>query len=116
MAYEVPGFAYSFISVGDVRQFRAVVITAAGAIEIAAADAEIDGVAQMPAAAANPEAIRIMKSGITFAVAGGAVDIGDMVATDDQGRFVQTAVAADAVGRALTAAGAADERFSVLLF
>lgn len=116
MAYEIPGFAYSFMSTGDIRQFRAVSIEVAGATEIAAADAMIDGVAQMPADAAAPEVIRIMKNGITHAVAGGAVDVGDPVATDNQGRFVVTAVAADMRGKALTAAGAADEIITVLLY
>ena len=101
-----------------VRQFRAVVIDAAhGAIEVVAADtAPIDGVAQMPGPNLAPETIRIMKDGITTAVAGGIVAVGDMVATDAEGRFVTTAVVADAVGKALTGAGAAGEMFSLLLY
>jgi hypothetical protein len=113
--YEVPGYVYSLRNVGAVRQFRAVTVVAGGVSEIAAANAAIDGVAQMPAAAGAPEVIRIMKSGITYAIAGGIVLAGAMVATDNQGRFVTTAVPADAVGKALTAAGAAGEEIAVLL-
>jgi len=123
--FEVPGFVYSHMSDDQdqgrdhaVRQFRAVIIDGAhGAIEVIAADtAPIDGVAQMPGPNEAPEVIRIMKDGITFAVAGDAVDVGDMVATDDHGRFVPTLVPADAVGKALSVASAADEEIAVLLY
>ncbi len=116
MAYEVPGFVYSYMSTGDIAQYHAVVIGAAGAITDAAnAALRIDGVAQMPAAAAAPETIRIMKDGITFGIAGDAVTQGDEVEVDAAGRFILLAGGV-AVGKALTTTGAADELLCVLLY
>lgn len=117
MAYEVPGFVYTLESTGDIRQFRAVEVDANGlAEEVDTADTDpIAGVAQMPAADAQQEPIRIMQSGITFAEAGDDVTAGDMIATDADGRFVDDNAGGNIVGIALTSAGAAGEYFALLL-
>lgn len=117
MAYEVPGYVFSMESTGDIRQFRAVAVDANGLVEeVGAADTDpIAGVAQMPADTAQSEPIRIMKTGITFAEAGGAVTAGDMIATDAEGRFVDDNAGGNIVGIALTSAGAAGEYFALLL-
>jgi len=123
--FSVPGFVYSHMSDDQdqgrdeaVRQFRAVLIDGAhGVVEVDVADTvPIDGVAQIPGPNEAPETIRVMKDGITTAVAGDVVDVGDLIATDANGRFVPTLVPGDAVGKAMTAAGAADELFSLLLY
>jgi len=114
MAYEQPGFAYTAKSVGDLLQFAAVKVTTGGAVTVAGATEAIDGIAQMPAAAANPESIRVMKTGISFAIAGGQVDAGSAVeVVGSVGKLVNKSGGA-AVGKALTSA-AAGEVFSVLL-
>ncbi len=119
MAYEVPGFVYSCISKNDIEQFRAVVINSDGEVERAGADAcPIDGVAQMPAATTQPETIRIMQIGITFAIAGASVTAGDFVRVDSVGRFIEVAnqsSPANHVGKALTSAGT-NEQFALLLY
>lgn len=115
MAYEVPGFVYSYKSSGDIRQFRAVSITGAYVEEVDAADSKIDGIAQMPADAATPETIRIMKDGISFAIAGDTVEAGDELATDNQGRLVPVEYEDNIVAKALTG-GAVGEEISVLLY
>lgn len=114
MAYEIPGFVYGYMSSGDIRQFRAVSITGASVEEVGAADSKIDGIAQMPADDATAEVIRIMKSGISFAIAGGTVEAGDELATDDEGRLVSVTYEDNVVAKALTG-GAVGEEISVLL-
>ena len=115
MAYEIPGFVFSMKSSGAIRQYRAVVVGAGPVVtEIASADVKISGIAQMPAEADNPETIRVMKDGVSFAIAGGDVTAGDQLATDNQGRLVTVASQTNIVGRALTS-GAVGEVISVLL-
>lgn len=115
-AYEIPGFVYSAMSEGDILQFAAVVVNANGAVEAAGDDVVIDGVAQMPAATASPETIRVMQKGITIALANEDIDAGDLVEVSaTTGRF-ETRDAGVTVGRALTAAGAAGELFTLLLY
>lgn len=115
MAYEIPGFGYSIMSSGTIRQYRAVVIGAGPVVtEIAAADAKISGIAQMPAASGSPETIRVMKSGISFAIAGDTVTAGQELVTDNQGRLVPNSGNTNIIGRALSG-GAVGEVISVLL-
>lgn len=115
MAYEVPGFVYSYKSSGNINQFRAVTITGASVEEVDAADSRIDGIAQMPADDENPEMIRIMKDGISFAIAGGTVEAGDELATDSRGRLVAVEYEDNIVAKALTG-GAVGEEITVLLY
>jgi len=119
-AFEVPGFAYSAMSEGNIGQFRAVLVNANGAVEAAGADeAVIDGVAQMPADTAAPETIRVMKDGITIAECSAAITAGEYVRTQANGRFAATAsqtTPLNAVGKALTTTGAAGELFALLLY
>ena len=115
MAHEVPGFVYTMRSSGDIRQYRAVIIDGAAVVEVTQGDEVIDGVAQMPAESTNPEAIRIMKDGITFAVAGDTISAGDKVITDDQGRFVPASYADDNIAGTALSGGAVGEEIAVLL-
>lgn len=120
MAYEVPGFVYTAKSSGAVGQFTAVEIGSGGVVATATTKLAIDGVAQMPAKNNKPEVIRVMKTGITLAVAGGVIAAGDPVYVASDGKFKKWTSAGDhgvAVGKALT--GTADsstgEVFSLLL-
>lgn len=120
MAYEIPGFVYSGQSEGEIGQFRAVVVNSDGEVEAAGGDAaQIDGVAQMPAAAAQSESIRVMKTGITFAQCSQAVTRGNLVRTVAGGRFRPVAdptAPANYLGRALTSTGGENELFALLLY
>jgi hypothetical protein len=103
------------MSSGDIRQFRAVVISGAAVVEVDTEDTNIDGIAQMPAVDGTPEVIRIMQSGISFAIAGDTVVAGDDLITDSQGRLVPGDYADfNIVGKALSA-GAVGEEIAVLL-
>ena len=115
MAHEVPGYVFSYMSSGDIRQFRAVVITGAAVEEVDAADNAIDGIAQMPALTANPETIRVMRSGISFAIAGDTVSAGDDLVTDNQGRLVAGSYANDNIIGKAVSGGAVGEEIAVLL-
>lgn len=112
--YEIPGFVFTMRSSGTIRQYRAVVVGNEVCTEIAGADAKISGIAQMPAASSNPEAIRIMKSGISKAIAGDTVTAGEELVTDNQGRLVPNSGNTNIIGRALTG-GAVGEEITVLL-
>lgn len=115
MAHEVPGFVFSYTSSGDIRQFRAVVISGTAVVEVDTEDTAIDGIAQMQADADQPEVIRVMQSGISFAIAGDTVTAGDDLITDSQGRFIPGDYADyNIVGKALSA-GAVGEEIAVLL-
>jgi len=116
VAYEIPGYVYSHLTDGDIEQFCAVTVNPLGAGPPGvAAGQPIDGVAQMPAQAANPETIRIMKKGITFAVAAAAINAGAQVEVDAVGRCVTLAMGTP-VGRALTGASGAGVQFALLLY
>lgn len=115
MAYEIPGFCFSSMSRGTIRQYRAVVLGDGVVTEIAVADAKISGIAQMEAASASPETIRVMNSGISKAIAGDAVTAGNELVTDNQGRLVPDSSDSNLVARALTG-GAVGEEISVLLY
>lgn len=115
--YEVPGFCYSLVSEGDIARFAPVVVNSNGAVEVAGAGVQVHGFAQMPAAAASPEVIRVMKTGITVAVAGGQVTTGEEVESDGSGGVVSGVQNGGVMcGVALTAAGGAGEQISVLLY
>jgi hypothetical protein len=115
LAYEVPGFCYTRRSYGNINQFAAVSVTSNGA-EVATAAEGIDGITQMGAESTNPEAIRIMRSGISFATAGGTgVTEGELVEVVGSAGAFQDQDAGVAVGRALSTA-ADGEEFSILLF
>jgi len=114
-AYEVPGFSYSAMSQGDIVQFTAVVINDQGNAVEAGDDVIIDGVAQMPAATASPEVIRIMQKGITIARAGDTIVAGNLVEVSDSAGAFEARSSGAIVGRALTGAGAG-EHFALLLY
>lgn len=114
MAYEVPGFAYSMMSSGNITQFTAVRFDGADVATAAQNQNPIAGIAQMPAEAANPETIRIMQTGISFAVAAAQINAGEnVVVSDDDGKLEPGDD--HVVGVALTGAGADDELFALLL-
>jgi len=115
MAYEIPGFKYTLVSEGNILQFTAVQVTADGGCEEAAQNANpIAGIAQMPAEAANPEAITIMQSGVSFALAAGAITAGNRVrVSDDDGRLEEEDT--NSIGIALTSCTARNEMVAVLL-
>jgi hypothetical protein len=115
MAYEVPGFVFSYKSSGDISQFQAVVISSEGVVAVSAEDTIIDGIAQMPAAAATPEVIRVMKSGISFAIAGGTVVAGDKLATDATGKLVAADYTYDNIVGTAMSGGVSGEEIAVLL-
>ena len=116
MAYEIPGFAYSErADDAIVPRFNAVQIGANGAV-IAVATEAIDGIAQMESALNANETIRIMKTGISIAIAGaGGVTRGSEVEVGAADGVLQDQVAGVTVGKALETA-AAGEWFSVLLY
>lgn len=114
-AYEIPGFVFSMMSSGLIRQYHAVILGNGVVTEVAGADAKISGVAQMPAASATPETIRIMNSGITKMIAGDTVTAGNELVTDSSGRAVPDTSDTNLFGRALTG-GAVGEEITVLLY
>ena len=122
MAYEVPGFVYSEKAAdAAIIQFHAVKLTANGLVACPATE-QCDGIAQQPAAAAagaatDNETIRVMKSGISFAIAGAAgVTRGSAVVVGAAaGVLMDDGGGAVIVGKALQTA-VAGEVFSVLLY
>lgn len=115
MAYEIPGFAYTLESHGDITQFTAVKVRSDGKVEEASADENpIAGVAQMPADSDLNEPIRIMQTGVSFAVGDSSFNAGETVAVSaSDGKFTDSSN--HVVGIALTACGGDDELFALLL-
>ena len=114
MAYEIPGFAYTLESHGDITQFTAVKVRSDGKVEEASANENpIAGVAQMPADSDLNEPIRIMQTGVSFAVGDSSFNAGETVAVASDGKFTDSSN--HVVGIALTACGGDDELFALLL-
>lgn len=112
--YEIPGFVYSRKSHGTIKQFTAVQVTSNG-VETASSGDRIDGVAQMEADSDQNESIRIMQTGISFAIAGDDIAEGEEVEVGSDGKFVEQD-SGTTVGKALTATDSDDEEFAILLY
>lgn len=111
-----------YFPTGAVRQFRAVVASTTDkekCTESSTAGSAVLGISQNEAAAADtkrPIDIRIM--GITRAIAGVALAIGDRVRSDAEGRMTTLAAATqnqNQVGVCLTSAAAAGDHIELLL-
>lgn len=114
MAYEQPGFMVSMMSEGAIEQFSPVTVNANGNVAAAGADDNpILGIAQMPASAEDPETIRVMVTGVSFAVGDSIFDAGETVAAAAGGKVTDSVN--HICGIALTACGGDDEQLSVLL-
>ncbi len=105
-------------SAAAIRIARFVVVGAsAQAAEAGGGTADVDGV--------SLEAVAVSNAGLAFAAAapdgakvevaaGAAVTAGDLVMSDAQGRAITATATNNILGRALTAAGAADEVITIL--
>lgn len=116
MAYEIPGQTVSFEAAADLsgNQFYGVKLTAAHTVNVAGNGEKIVGVLQnKPAAAGN--AATVVLDGITKAVAGAAISVGDEVSLDANGKFVTAAIGDTVAGVAVDAASADGDVISVVL-
>ncbi len=116
MAYEIPGFVFSEqADDAAVDQFMAVQLGATGLV-ICNATERCIGIVQQPIILNLNETVRVMKSGISFAVAGvGDVTRGSEVEVGAGNGVLMDQVGGVAIGVALQDA-VAGERFSVLLY
>lgn len=118
MAWEAPGFKVpSLVSNADLsalsNQYLAVVPhTVSGQIVVAGAALEILGILQNNPAAL--EAAEITMNGVSKAISGAAITIGDEIEVDANGKVI-TLAAGVAVGYCLDTAGGADEIVTVVL-
>lgn len=116
MAFEQPGFAYTREAAADLSasQHLFVAINSSSQAAVAGAGVAVDGVLQN-----NPDAqgkaASIMRDGISKVRAGAAVAAGALVASNASGQAVTAATGNVVAGKALSAAGAANEVISVLL-
>ena len=117
MAIESRIYDESYDSVGDLsaKQFFAVKLDANGKIVLAAAATDqVLGILQNDPKAAQAGQVRHL--GISKAVAGAAITLGDEVISDAAGKVISTAAAGDRViGHALEAAAADLDVISVLM-
>ena len=117
MAIESRIYDESYDSVGDLsaKQFFAVKLDANGKIVLAAAATDqVLGVLQNDPKAAQVGQVRHL--GITKAVAGAAITLGDEVISDAAGKVISTSGAGDRIiGHALEAAAADGDVISVLM-
>ncbi len=117
MAYEnIRNFMVGVTAAGDLSadQHKFVKMTAAG-MALGGADEEVDGVLDnKPAAAGRAAAVAIAPSTVKV-LSGAVVAKGDLVKCDAAGKAVPATAGAYAAGRALSAAGAADELITVQL-
>lgn len=96
------------------KQYYAVKLTAARAVNLASAGGEaIYGVLQN--APPSGQAADVGFLGVTKAVAGAAVSAGDYLMTDTSGRLITATSTNHRVGQAIEAAGAAGVIFTVML-
>jgi len=118
MAYEIPGFVYSEkADAAAITQYHAVQLKEDGLVTCPAGE-KCDGNVQQPVAASTKETVRVMKSGISFAIAGaGGVTRGaEVVVGAAAGVFEDHDNNGDiVVGKALESVSAG-EVFSVLLY
>lgn len=114
-AFEQPNFRITGIAGEAISQYAPLVWQADGTVKAASAATDIIcGVAQNPAKLG--EEITIMVQGVTFAVAGGAINAGVQVApTATAGKVGAAAGSNTIIGIALTQATADGEVISVLL-
>ena len=115
MAVETTGLDLSFeVAAADLsgNQYYAASVGASG-VALAGANAQIDGVIQGQPGAGDP--VKLVYTGVTKAHAGAAIAKGALVATDAAGKFVTAASTNNAVGRAIEAAGADGDIFTLLL-
>lgn len=119
MAYEnIRNFMVGVTAAGDLSadQHKFVKMTAAG-MALGGADEEVDGVLDnKPAAAGRAAAVAIAPSTVKV-LSGAVVAKGDLVKCDAAGKAVPATPGSGhfAAGRALSAAGAADELITVQL-
>lgn len=140
MAVELKGFdipmkASPNVGGGGLAQYTAVILDSAAAfmdcIQATATSTPILGINQdegdqltvnstTPPTVQAGDSMRVRVSGISKAIAGGAITVGQYVAVNGSGQLVAATMAAGAtnsfiVGQALTAATGAGDVFSVLL-
>lgn len=117
MAYEVPGnMNGNHVANADLTgsQYLAVVVNSAGKIALAAGPAvDILGILQNKPNTDQPA--QVMVDGISKAKAGAAIAIGAKVTANASGLLITAVATNKAVGFAVTAAGAANDVFSVQL-
>lgn len=116
MAYAQDGAFVAYDSDADLSaeaagQYRAVKRTATGFVLCVATDAAFLGVLQDDPAAGEPGTIKTRD--VSKAAAGAAIAAGAAVTTDANGRFITAAATNVVVGRALEAAAAANDLFSL---
>lgn len=126
MAYEIPGFTRSYEAVADLSEsfFKFVKLEGAVLSAIESADDNAVGVLQNKPNRESPSGVfqggersagTVMISGVSRVVAGAAVNAGDLLSIDAQGRVVPAAVGGKVVALAETAASGADKVLSALL-
>lgn len=117
MAWETPGFKLpGHTAAADLSalQYTTVDVTAAGQVNAATAAGEIVGILQnKPTAGQTAE---VMVSGVSKAIAGGAIAVGDMCEVATGGSKLVTVSTGIPVAKALTAAAADGDIFTVLLY
>lgn len=98
------------------QQYKFVVLSAAGQVNVASTGgARAIGILQNKPR--QGEAAQVIYEGESFLVAGGTINIGDMLKTDTSGRGVSTTTATDIVcAMALEAASAAGDIIRVRVF
>jgi len=113
MAYEIPGFVIGTeVASADLstHQFKAVVFTSTGWALAGVGAQDVGFLQDKPT---TDEVAQVLVNGVSKAVAGAAVAKGARLRTDATGRLVTAVATEEAVARALTAAGAANEILSV---
>lgn len=116
MAFETNVYTMTLPAHDDLSGSQYLCITVngtSGNADVAGAGAKCIGVLQNEPSTGQAASVRVM--GITKAISGAAVTVGDAVASDAAGKVVTQATTAVTVGVALEAAGGADEIISVLL-
>jgi hypothetical protein len=115
MAYEIPGFSYTLVSVADLSasQFRFVDVNNAGKAVVPSLGGPVVGVRNNKPRA-NEEAT-VVGTGISIVEAGAAITVGAYVTTDATGRVITAATGHQIHGRALETASGAGVFVAVLL-
>lgn len=113
MSFYNDGLNFSHDASADLRndQYKGVTLDATGVL-IAGADANIVGVLQNDPEEAG-QSSNIRTKGVTKAVAGGSVTVGDRVGTDADGAFVTGATVS--VATAIESASGAGSIFAITL-
>lgn len=119
MAYEIPSFTVGTLPANIDMNTDAFQYTGVDLVAAAADVVQPDGCALTPASAGSPvfgilqnkpkknQEATVMTDGVTMALAGGTIAVAAYVKIGADGKFV-TSAAADAIGRALSAAVAGD--------